>query len=310
MEVSVVIPLYNKVQYILRAIESVLFQTYQYFEVIVIDDGSTDEGLNKVKRLEENKIRLFQQENKGVSAARNLGISLAKYDLIAFLDADDEWHAEFLEKIIELNTKFNNCACFATSYKLVYHNNIVAPFNFNTDTEFSLTPYDFFNYAGKWPLFTASSTVIKKEVFNRTGGFLDGKKVGEDLEMFARIALQYSFAFSTRSLVLYHRDTISNASNNFNYSDHIPFSYYLDFARKNISEEKIPYWINYWERQQIRLIKISIRDGYIRSTKYFGRDLRNRNYKTLFWKIISELPEFILLILRNMIIFYKSIANT
>ncbi len=89
--ISVVIPLYNKEPYIKRAIDSILAQKIQDYEIIVIDDGSTDKSAEVVKSFPDPRIRLIQQENAGVSAARNRGIEEAKAELIAFLDADDEW---------------------------------------------------------------------------------------------------------------------------------------------------------------------------------------------------------------------------
>lgn len=89
--ISVVIPLYNKDKQIAKTLYSVLKQTYPNFEVIVVNDGSTDNSLSEVSKISDSRIRLICQENKGVSAARNRGIQEAKSDYIAFLDADDEW---------------------------------------------------------------------------------------------------------------------------------------------------------------------------------------------------------------------------
>jgi len=113
--VSVVIPLYNKGPHIARALNSVLAQTFQDFEVIVVDDGSTDDGAEVVRGVDDPRIRLIQQENRGVSAARNRGIEAARAELIAFLDADDEWLAEHLETIIRLRRNALEVGIYATS---------------------------------------------------------------------------------------------------------------------------------------------------------------------------------------------------
>lgn len=94
--ISVVIPLYNKEKQIKRTLQSVLTQTFQDFEIVIVNDGSTDNSVIEVEKLKDPRIRLVHQKNAGVSAARNKGIEEAKYELIAFLDADDEWQSEYL----------------------------------------------------------------------------------------------------------------------------------------------------------------------------------------------------------------------
>jgi len=113
---SIVIPLYNKEATIARAIQSVLNQTVQDFEIVIVNDGSTDKGPDIVSAIKDSRIRLIHQENQGVSAARNKGIAEAKYDLIAFLDADDEWHPQFIEEILNLKSKYPMCDVYATNY--------------------------------------------------------------------------------------------------------------------------------------------------------------------------------------------------
>ena len=99
MKYSVVIPLYNKEHYIASTLRSVLAQTYPDYEVIVVDDGSTDHSLQACKTVQSDKIRIVQQANQGVSAARNKGIELAAGEYICFLDADDTWHPDYLQNI-------------------------------------------------------------------------------------------------------------------------------------------------------------------------------------------------------------------
>ncbi|CEA15290.1 hypothetical protein ING2E5B_0523 [Fermentimonas caenicola] len=95
---SVIIPLYNKELSISNTIQSVLDQTFQNFEIVIVNDGSTDNSVKEVEKFDDKRIRLIHQENKGVSAARNRGIEEAKYEWIAFLDGDDLWEKEHLEE--------------------------------------------------------------------------------------------------------------------------------------------------------------------------------------------------------------------
>lgn len=97
--ISIVIPLYNKEKQIAHTLQSVFAQTFQDFEIVIVDDGSTDNSVMEVKKFDDPRVLLIQQSNAGVSAARNRGIEEANGELIAFLDADDEWMPEFLQTI-------------------------------------------------------------------------------------------------------------------------------------------------------------------------------------------------------------------
>lgn len=116
MKFSVVIPLYNKEKYILDCIQSVLNQTLPPSEIIIVNDGSTDASYEIVKSIDSPLIKVIDQENQGPSASRNLGFKLANEELVAFLDADDQWHPEFLEKIYKMVREFDNASIFGSSY--------------------------------------------------------------------------------------------------------------------------------------------------------------------------------------------------
>ena len=120
---SVVIPLYNKEGYILNTINSVLAQTYIDFELIIINDRSTDTSLEIAENIEDSRIQIIQHSvNKGLSASRNTGIKNAKSEYIAFLDADDLWKPTFLEKIDLLITDYPEASLFASKYEVLLKN--------------------------------------------------------------------------------------------------------------------------------------------------------------------------------------------
>src|SRR5690554_3840739 len=114
--ISVVIPLYNKEKSIMNTIQSVLNQTFQDFEIVVINDGSTDKSAEIVEHIKDFRIRLVHQENQGVSAARNRGIKEAKYDWVAFLDGDDWWSDDFLTVLNDLQIKYPDAGIWAGQY--------------------------------------------------------------------------------------------------------------------------------------------------------------------------------------------------
>ena len=118
--ISVVIPLYNKEHQIAETLRSVLEQTFQDFEVVIVDDGSTDKSSEEALKIRDPRIRFVRQENAGVSAARNRGIEEARFDLIAFLDADDRWKPEYLQTQYDLFQKYPQCGVFACNYEFVH----------------------------------------------------------------------------------------------------------------------------------------------------------------------------------------------
>jgi len=114
--ISVVIPLFNKAPYVVEAVRSALACDYPPHEVIVVDDGSTDDGPQRVRALADPRVRLVSQPNRGVSAARNRGIDEAHGEYVAFLDADDYWTQRYLGAIAELIARFPGCGMYGTHF--------------------------------------------------------------------------------------------------------------------------------------------------------------------------------------------------
>lgn len=211
---SVVIPLYNKEATVARAIQSVLNQTVQDFEILVVNDGSTDKGPEIVSKINDPRIRLIDQTNQGVSAARNKGIAEAKYQFIAFLDADDEWLPEFLETIVHLRIKFPVCNVFATKYYFSSSEGIRRqavvnglPFGFS---EGILDNYFSAASISDPPLWTGAISVEKKAIQD-IGGFPLGIASGEDLLTWARLATEHQIAYSIQPCAIhYNPQTIAD----------------------------------------------------------------------------------------------------
>ena len=204
--ISIIIPLYNKEASIATALRGVLAQTYQDFEVVVVDDGSTDGGAAVVETFDDPRIRLIRQENAGVSAARNRGIAEARGEHVAFLDADDEWMPQFLEEIAALIAEFPECRARATNY--IFNSNGVKsptilrkmPF---TEGRGVLTNYFEVASCSHPPMWT-SAVCIERTLLQEIGGFPVGIKSGEDLLTWARIAVRTQWAFSMKAMAQYN----------------------------------------------------------------------------------------------------------
>jgi glycosyltransferase involved in cell wall biosynthesis len=205
--VSVVIPLYNKKNYIGRAVCSVLMQTIEDYEIIIIDDGSLDGSGDVVKTFLDTRIRLFRQENQGVSSARNTGVRYARSDFIAFLDADDEWLPDHLKTLLRLRNDYPFAGTFTTAYKILESDGKMRSASYKAipaSPGEGLIP-NYFKSAtlGDSPM-NSSSIGIPKVIFNEFGGFPENAWWGEDTDLFGRIALKYPVAFSWEWAVIYH----------------------------------------------------------------------------------------------------------
>ncbi len=212
MSVSVIVPLYNKGATVERALRSIASQTYRDFEVIVVDDGSSDRGPEAVRDFKGMPIRLIRQENAGPGRARNRGAAQAQGEMLAFLDADDEWLPEYLEyNVVQLRRR-PGAAAAVCGYLLCPGERLTAaywrrrgishgPFAMSPRTSVMNALYHL-AYMCPW------STVVRASVFRRMGGFFDRYRClyGEDSYLWLKVLLNHEVFFSLAPMVRFHRE--------------------------------------------------------------------------------------------------------
>lgn len=195
---TAVIPLYNKRNYITDTLKSVLAQTFSDYEVIVVDDVSTDDSLTIAQQVQDSRIRFISHEkNKGLSASRNTGIRSAQAEYIAFLDADDIWQPQFLETIHGLIQKYPEAGLFATKYDELHPGGVVIEHPFPINNGIVL---DFFEKELRQHIYCYSSICIKKNTFDSVGNFNEAITMGEDVDFNVRVNLNYKLAYSKVAL--------------------------------------------------------------------------------------------------------------
>ncbi len=303
MDISIIIPLFNKAPYITRAIDSVVDQTIQASEIIVVDDGSTDEGKEIVAALSKNnlKIKLLFQKNEGVSSARNRGAQIAASKYVAFLDADDEWKPDFLANIQRLINNFPDCGAYATAYEIVEEKGIKyfppllgippAPW-------IGIIPNLFKMMQDGSPFYT-SSVIMTKAVFQDLNGFPLGVRRGEDKILWIRLGLKYPIAYSPSRQVIYHREALNRACNIYEQE-------FADISLINdlLINQEVPLGLANDLKDYDAFIKIiKVRDLLKEGHKKIARGLlisikKNRKYgkQRLWWYFLSFIPNSLLTI--------------
>ncbi len=211
-KVSVIIPTFNREKYITHAVESVLRQSFRDYEIIVIDDGSTD-GTRPLLEPYLNHIRYIRQENAGVSAARNTGLKLARGEWIAFLDSDDEWLPSYLSYQMELVGHSRAiCLAITNSIQIRKDGSHVETFKDKESNlcrcfdkaEWLIIPRPL-EFVLKHHITNLQATVIRRSALLDAGAFDRELSIAEDLDVIARVSLQGALAISNEPLVVLFR---------------------------------------------------------------------------------------------------------
>lgn len=245
--ISVVIPLYNKQNAIAATLQSVLAQTYTNYEIIVVDDGSTDGSAEVAETIlqectaygVECKGMVVRRANGGVSSARNRGIQEAKYDYIALLDGDDLWDEHYLEEQVRLIQDFPEAKMWGVNYADINKGKII-PYQQGVSDDFRGYVEKYFE-TSHGDLFCSSSVVLTKDVVKKVGLQDERMAYSEDLDLWYRVILHEKVVFYNKVLAYYNKDAENRAEQNFDAHFDIKkrMEYYVDkyvpFFAKNQS---------------------------------------------------------------------------
>lgn len=230
---SVIIPLYNKENFIENTIQSVLDQTFQDFEIIVVNDGSTDKSEEKLQSFKDSRIHYFSKKNEGASTARNYGIEKANSDFITFLDADDYWYQTFLETMFNNISKVPEQKVFSAAIEIdTSKKNIPSQYSIlKSGNEFEIVNY--FQASMKETVLCTSCAVFHKTVFDKAGNYDTKIKSGQDTDLWIRIGLLYPVVFSWKILARYVYDPKSLSKNSKWIKEKMDFSKYEQAEKTN-----------------------------------------------------------------------------
>lgn len=291
---SIIIPLYNKAPYIEKALRSIQAQTFREFEVIVIDDGSTDNSWiltrNLFQEFENDHVlspplggfRGASQKNAGVSTARNNGIKLAKYPYICFLDADDWWAPTFLAEMKQLIEGFPEAGIYGTSYYKV-KDGVIKSANIGVEKDFERGLINYYQVYAKtlWmPLWTGA-VCVPKVVFDNIAGFKSNLRLGEDFDLWVRIASNHPVAFLNKPLAYYNQDVdLHNRAVGVRYykpDEHMLFTNYGDMMNNDEFRflferlalySLLPYYLNDKNPSYVKSILSGVKDWKMHEQKY------------------------------------------
>lgn len=258
---SVIVPLYNKAGYVRKALESIVNQSFQDYEVIIVDDGSTDNSRYVMEKFFEHiddrwiddRLTMICQPNSGVSVARNNGVAKSKGEYVCFLDADDWWKTNFLEEMDRLIKEYPNAGLYATNY--VYYKPGKTHVALDIKRGYMNYPQEYIKNAAM-PI-TSITTCMSRTVFDEMGGFPVGIKLGEDFLLWAKTALLYKVAFCEKPLAYYNNDIPASmrATRNLHAPEH-HMLFHLDSIEETIHHT--PYTVQQKETLKSLLDKLRI----------------------------------------------------
>ncbi|MBE6506803.1 MAG: glycosyltransferase [Methanocorpusculum parvum] len=268
--ITVIVPLYNKVNEVERSLQSIFSQTITDYELLIIDGGSTDGSLEIAESyLKDSRIQIIHQKSKGLPAARNEAISHASGELIAFLDADDEWHPDFLETIIHLYQKYPGAGIYATAYERFSLTTAKpSPVKGLSESFEGYLPSWFSIYVKSgFPPFCPCSVVLHWDMFSKTGYFNPNSRMAEDVEMWVKAALNVPIVFTKEVHARYHLFADNKMSTDYYPIEKLPPVEYLDSISESTLQNREDHSDILLAKEYLNLI-----------TAYFNLGAGNKRY--------------------------------
>lgn len=295
---TVIIPLYNKEKYIENAIKSVLNQTFTDFNLLIINDFSTDKSVEIASKYISDTVEIIHHEkNAGLAAARNTGIKNSNSNYITYLDADDLWKPTFLESIFQLIQNFPEARIFGTNYEEVWDNIIKIPHNGSEILAIDFTGYiNFFKINVKQGIYNHGSVCFHKEVFEKVRFYNEKINFSEDLDFNIRANYNFKLAYDNSVQMRYFMQTENQLTQSSLLNKTIPdFDTYENWAKTNSDLKK------YLDFERYVLGKRLKKNNDLRWKKMIATiDSRNLNWKQ---NVLLKMPRFGLNLLEKLKLF-------
>jgi glycosyltransferase involved in cell wall biosynthesis len=283
---SVIIPLYNKENFIENTLKSILNQNFADFELIIVNDGSTDKSEEKIFGFNDSRIHYYSKENGGVSSARNYGIEKAKSNYITFIDADDFWYPNFLKEMHKNINKHPEFKVFSAAIEVETAKKVI-PSNYSILKTGDCEIVNYFEASSKESVIWTSCAVFHKSVFEEVGNFDIKIKISEDTDLWIRVGLNYKILFSWKILARYCYDSNSVSRN---------LKYIMEestFLKYSIEEKKNKPLKKFLDLNRFSMaIKCKLIGDHNRFKNYYAEiHYKNVGLKKM---ILLNLPSFIL----------------
>lgn len=283
---SIIIPLFNKENFIQNTLTSVLNQSYNDFEIIIVNDGSTDKSEEKVLAFKDSRIRYFTKENGGVSTARNYGIQKATSAYIAFLDADDYWYPQFLEKMFHCITTHKEYQIFASAIEIETKKKTFSA-QYSIPKTGKQEVVNYFSASLKYSAICTSAAVFHVSVLDRVGDFDPRIKSGQDTDMWIRMGLLFPIVFSWEILARYVYDIQSLSRNKNLNSEKMIFDKFIEEEKKHAALKTFLDLNRFSLAIKCKLVN----EKTLYKTYYNAIDIKKLSLKK---RILLHLPAFVL----------------